>query len=71
MQTGIELVAAHFSRRSKITGIEALSRYGVYRLADVIYKLRKRKWRFDTQLVTHKRNPRCRFGVYFLLNRGK
>jgi hypothetical protein len=40
--SGTQAILAHMRRGKSISGIEALNRFGVYRLSDVIWKLRKK-----------------------------
>lgn len=58
-------ILAHLRRRKTVTPVEALVVYGVYRLSDVIFRLRHRGYRIAT---TMKRDDKGRrYAEYHLL----
>lgn len=50
-KTQKEMVLEHLQNRGSITPLEALNIYGCFRLADVIYKLKKDGWHIRTEMV--------------------
>lgn len=54
-----EIVLNHFLMHGSITSLEAINEYGITRLADVIFKLRKMGFLIKTEMKTSKN----RFGV--------
>jgi hypothetical protein len=63
MKTQIEAILAHLNRKS-ITPLEALEKYGCFRLAAVIHKLRSRGIAIKT--VDKTENGKT-FAQYFLI----
>lgn len=59
-------VMSHLIEHGRITHIEAMDLYGMYRLADAIHKLRKRGWEIDTE--TKKSQTGSAYAVYVLTN---
>lgn len=51
-RTQKDMVLDHLLTRGSITPLEALNEYGCFRLADVIYKLKKDGWHIMTDMVT-------------------
>ena len=51
MSTKIEQIHAHLRRHRSITSVQAFARYGVTRLADCVFTLRRRGVAIDTELV--------------------
>ena len=45
------LIAKHLISGRSITPLRALNRFGCFRLADVIYKLRRRGWDIETRIT--------------------
>ncbi len=73
--TQCEMVADHLRHEGYITDLEALKRYAIRRLADIIYKLRgrgkikkyrKRAMRIYTDIVTSKNRFKktVRYAIY-------
>ena len=62
-------VKNHLMRFGKITSIEAFKMYGITRLADVIYKLRKRGEEIKTEMVygRDRYGDPTQYGVYYLV----
>ena len=58
----------HLNRYHKIDPLKAWSKYGVYRLSDVIYKLRKDGYEIETadKVVKNKYGEKCRVAEYIL-----
>ncbi len=53
----------------RITPIEAWNELGIYRLSDVVFKLRNKKYEIETELipVRNRFNEPCSFAEYKLL----
>ncbi|MBR4406031.1 MAG: helix-turn-helix domain-containing protein [Bacteroidaceae bacterium] len=49
--SGTQKILKHLQRYHKITALKAWNSYGVYRLADVIYKLRQKGYDIETNMV--------------------
>lgn len=64
MKTQIESILAHLNRKS-ITPLEALEKYGCFRLAAVIHTLRRRGIPIKT--VDKKKENGKTFAQYFLI----
>ena len=54
----------HLKQGKSITPLEALKLYGSFRLGDVIFKLKKQGFKFNTELVPYKKS---RFAKYSLI----
>ncbi len=62
----LRIIAAHLVTHGTITGLEALRCYGVYRLAAVIEKLRRR----GLSIVTERADGGSRHASYRLADKG-
>ena len=62
-------VANHLMQHKNITSWEAITKYRVTRLADVIFKLKNRGWLISTVMIEGKDNTR--FARYILLRAPK
>ena len=47
-------VLKYMQTHKGITSIQAFERFGITRLADVIYRLKKDGWHFDKEMITKK-----------------
>ena len=59
--THVEQIHKHLRRHRTITSVQAFARYGCTRLADVVYKLRRRGYSIDTELVPHNGSKYARY----------
>ena len=48
--TQTQTVLSHLEKRASISPMEALVSYGIYRLSDVIFRLRERGFGIDTEM---------------------
>ena len=65
-QSQRKLILEHLKTGASITGLEALRKYGCYRLSDVIYKLRKEEHIIITADASSHGNH---YGAYFLVDK--
>lgn len=65
-QTKISKIKKHLILTKSITSLEAIQYFWHTRVADVIYKLKKQGWVFDTQYPTNKSGTR--YAVYHLIS---
>ena len=65
-----DIVIAHFLKYGELTPLEALQKYGIFRLAAVVHKLRKQGWAIDaeTRSTMVAKNGVKHFAVYRLTN---
>ena len=63
METQVDKILYHMQCGYAVTGLEALSRFGCFRLADVIYKIKKLG--LDVKKITVCDKQR-RFAKYFI-----
>ena len=65
-----DIVIAHFLKYGELTPLEALQKYGIFRLAAVVHKLRKQGWAIDaeTRSTMVAKNGVKRFAAYQLTN---
>lgn len=63
-----DMVLEHLKRRGSITQIEAISRFGAYRLSDIIYRLRNEGYKIYThsETVTNRFGKEVTYGRYVL-----
>lgn len=66
--TKLEQVMNHLKKHKAITSWEAIQRYRATRLADMIYVLKNRGWKFNT--VTVKKDG-CSYARYVLIRSAK
>ena len=68
--TQIERVQRHLEENRNITSLQAFNDYGVTRLADIIYKLRRRGMNIDTITipVMNRYGDTCYVAMYELHN---
>jgi len=64
-----DIVIAHFLKYGELTPLEALQKYGIFRLAAVVHKLRKQGWAIDaeTRSTMAAKNGVKHFAVYQLI----
>jgi hypothetical protein len=64
----MEAVECHLQNKGKLSSLQATLRYGITRLSDKIYKLRKRGWNIQAEKVTTKNRYglTCNYFNYFL-----
>lgn len=62
-------IANHLKQHKNITSWEAIQKYRVTRLADVIYTLKNKGWNIATVMCKGKDN--CRYAHYILLKAAK
>ena len=67
-ETQKKRVLSHLKKYGKITSAEAFTWYGITRLADVIFKLRKDGYEITTQDTVGKNryNEDCRYATYVI-----
>lgn len=63
----VQQVKKHLEKGHTMTAKQAILAWGIYRLADVIYRLRKMGYEIDTELVPNKKNHRSH-ARYRMLN---
>ena len=51
MKTQKDYVLEHLERGWSITSLEAWDKYGISRLSDIVYKLRKEGYNIETEMV--------------------
>lgn len=67
-----QVVLEHLEKNGCITSLEAIEKYGCTRLADVIYRLRKRGMQIETHDIpfTDRFGTKSVYGKYILIKRG-
>lgn len=53
-----ELILRHMKEFGSITAWDALMKYGITRLADIIYKLKKDGYEIESEMVVKKKGER-------------
>lgn len=68
MDTQKQRILKHLNRYHKIDPLRAWQSYGVYRLSDVIFRLRKDGYPIETgdKVVKNKYGEKCRVAEYIL-----
>lgn len=63
-----DMVISHLLEHGSITSLDAIQEYGITRLADVIYKLKKDKWPIITldEVSKNRYGKEVRYGRYIL-----
>jgi len=61
-------ILKHLERYGKIDPLKAWTNYGVYRLSDVIFRLRKDGYEIETgdKVVVNKYGEKCTVAEYYL-----
>lgn len=62
-QTQMQMVLDHLVAGKDITPIEALERFGVFRLAAIVHSLRKEGFEIATDLIGNGRNKFARYSM--------
>jgi hypothetical protein len=60
-KTQLEMVLTHLMKGKAITPIEALERFGVFRLAAIVHSLRKEGYQIATDLIGKGRNKYAKY----------
>jgi hypothetical protein len=67
-----QTVLTHLRRRSSISPMEALVSYGIYRLADVIYRLRELGYGIVTEMKTDEAGHKyAKYSIDYWFDGGK
>ncbi len=63
-----EEILKHLKEFGKITSLEAIKEYGVTRLADKVYKLRKEGFNISTEMkqFTNRYGNKAQYGIYII-----
>lgn len=62
-KTQMNMVLDHLAKGKDITPIEALERFGVFRLAAIVHSLRREGFEIATELVGNGRNKFARYSM--------
>jgi hypothetical protein len=66
-ETQIAIVRQHLQRHRRITGLDAVYNYKIYRLSSIISRLRRRRMRIKTYMKWNKEKT-SRFAEYQLIH---
>ena len=64
-----QVVMAHLRTRGKLTPVQAMTNYGIMRLAARVEELRRLGWDIETEMVSVDNGDlgRCRYASYTLI----
>lgn len=72
--TQCDVLLSYLQQGNSISGIEALHKFGIYRLADVVFKLRKQGHNIITSIQTAENaytHAPCEYAAYSLAREGE